>query len=161
MRSLFELPIALSAAAALLTSACHSAAPELQPMSAQALEVRNRSSFDVNVYALQSSLASRIRLGSVTGFSTAMFPLPRGAIRPDGSLTLYLRAIGSRRSWISPSLSLSTGLRACLYVYSTMSGDLSASSLFSVIAEDSSAAHRLQCSTRADTTGQSDLRTVR
>ena len=136
-------------AGAIVISACRSATPVLQPALTQVLEVRNRSFFDVNVYALQSSLDSRIRLGSVTGFSTATFPLTRGSIRPDGSLTLYVRAIGSRRSWISPSISLSADLRACLDVYSSPTGDLSARALFTVIVGESIDTGATHCSPRA------------
>lgn len=148
---------ALKLAGAIVISACRSATPMLQPASTQVLEVRNRSFFDVSVYALQSSLDSRIRLGNVSGFSTAAFPLSRGSIRPDGSLTLYVRAIGSRRSWISPSISLSADLRACLDVYSTSSGDLSASSLFTVIVDDSSGTGAPHCSPGAVSPHQQEL----
>ena len=56
------------------------------------LVVRNDNFADMNVYALRGGVALQ-RLGTVTGGSTAAFPLPE-SLFPDGVLRLVGRLIG-------------------------------------------------------------------
>ena len=106
------------------------------------LEVRNHSFFDVNVFALPSPASgTRIRLGNVIGFATAELRVPGDALRQRQSLVLYLHAIGSNRSWTSPEVLVSPGVRPCLDIHSSLAGDLGMSVLYSRIAPDSGNGH--------------------
>jgi hypothetical protein len=102
------------------------------------LDVRNHSFFDVNVFALPSPASeTRVRLGNITGFATAELRVPVNALRQGQSLVLYLHAIGSNRSWTSPEVLVSPGVRPCLDIHSDLAGNLGMSVLYSRIAPDS------------------------
>ncbi len=105
------------------------------------LDVRNHSAFEVNVFALPSPASpTRVRLGSVFAFTTTELRVPPAALRQGLSLVLYLHAIGSSSSWISPEVSV-TGVRPCLDIHADMSGDLRMSVLYSRIAADTGSEH--------------------
>lgn len=130
------------AAALLLLAAapaCHRgrATTAYEPL-AVSLGVRNLSPFDVNVFALPSpGSQTRIRLGNVIAFANAELRVPTAALRQGSLLVLYLHAVGSGSSWISPEVSLSEGVQPCLDIHSDMSGNLRMSVLYSRISADS------------------------
>ena len=110
------------------------------PESPLFLDVENHSLFEVDVYALPTyGSTPRMRLGTAASFSTATFALRRNALRGDGSLAVYLHAIGSASSWVSPSVSLSSDMRACLDIYADPSGYLGRSNLTTMVADDAGA----------------------
>jgi len=104
---------------------------------ASSLVVRNRSVFDVNVYAMASIAARPIRLGTVVGASTATFPLHVRDLTAGGVLVVRLHAIGSNLSWTSPGVSVGRGMLAILDVNSDPFGDCSSSSLHTIVTSDS------------------------
>jgi hypothetical protein len=136
---------ARAAALLLLTAAlaCHrgGATTAFGP-PAVTLDVRNHSPFDVNVFALPSPASqTRIRLGNVIAFASAELRVPAAALRQGFSLVLYLHAVGSGSSWISPEVSVSAGVRPCLDVHSDLSGNLRMSVFYSRIAADTGSGH--------------------
>jgi len=123
--------------------ACHRnrAATDYEPL-AVILDVRNHSPFDVNVFGLPSAASqTRIRLGNVIAFASAELRVPTAALRQGSSLVLFLHAVGSSSSWISPEVSVSAGVRPCLDIHSDLSGNLRMSVLYSRIASDTGSGH--------------------
>jgi hypothetical protein len=108
--------------------------PRPEPLS---LGIKNNSYFDVDVYALPSLASTRVRLGTAGGFSTLALPVPPYAVSAGGYLMLYLHAIGTSRYWVTPELSVSSDMRACLQIYSDAWGDLSRSVFYSESLPDS------------------------
>ena len=123
-----------------------------QAKPAITLEVHNRSSFDVDVYALPSSGSqTRVRLGDVIGFTTATLVVPRHALRLGGnSLVLYLHAIGSNQSWISPEVTVSGDVMPCLDIHADVSGNLDRSVLYSRVVSDDTSGARCGASQSVD-----------
>jgi hypothetical protein len=116
------------------------------PESPVFLEVENHSLFEVDVYALPTySSTPRVRLGTATSFSTTTFTVRRTALRADGSLGLFLHAIGSASSWASPSVPVSSDTRACLNIYADPSGYLGRSDLTTIVTDDSATASSARC----------------
>ncbi len=83
-----------------LLPACSSSTADPAPQPAAApegqnarLDVSNRSSFDMDVFAIRSG--QRIRLGTAPGGETSRFTLSPGVIVGGG--TLYFEAVPSRR----------------------------------------------------------------
>jgi hypothetical protein len=68
--------------------------------------------------------------------------VPYDALQPGGMLVVYVHAIGSRRSWLSPAVSVGAGTIACLDVYANSDGDLGRSMLYTTLAGTISAAVR-------------------
>lgn len=99
------------------------------------LLVQNMGYFDVAVYAVPSSATNRVRVGTVTGNSNARLSVPFNAVRPGGTLVLYLHAIGSRRYWLSPAVSVGEGMLATLDIHSDRTGDLSRSNFYTTPAD--------------------------
>ena len=126
VRSAIAVPLSLS----LLAGACGKHIATNQPVEKLPLLVNNRGYYDVTVYVLKSPGTSGVRVGNVSGSSTASLSVRLTDLQAGGRLVLRVRAIGSRREWISPALSIGTGATARLNVFSTNSGDLSQSSLF-------------------------------
>lgn len=130
----------------LLAGACFKGQPALGTSDERVpLLVSNRGYFDVNIYAVRSTVVSGRRLGTVTGNSTATLMVPVNELQPGGQLALMVRAIGSRSSWMSPVVNVGAGVVARLDVYATNSGDLSQSQLFTqpALRPDSGTSHPL------------------
>lgn len=127
------LGIVLAADGACSRKQRDSAAPETRVP----LLVHNHSFFDVAIYALPAGATTRVRLGNVTGFSSATLSVSPVARRGGGSLVLQLHAIGSNQQWVTPEIFLYEGVVACLDIYSDLSGDLSRSSFYTAVAPDS------------------------
>lgn len=94
------------------------------------LEVTNRGFFDVNVFVVQSPVASARRLGMVTGGLSKTFRVPETSLQAGQVMVLQVRTIAGRTSWTSPSLSVNIGSIAHLDVVTTSSGDLRQSQFY-------------------------------
>lgn len=94
---------------------------------------RNRSSFDVIVYALPTRAVpeSRIRLGRVQALSENTL-LVRSSALPRGLLTVYLRAAATPHEWVSQEVPVSPGTAACLDIQADPSGRLTRSFLYTM-----------------------------
>ena len=99
------------------------------------LIVRNQGFFDVNVYVMQSSSGSGIRLATVTGNSSATIRVPPNNLQLGYVLVLRLHAIGSRYWWDSPSVTMDAESVAHLDIASDPDGNLSRSSLYTSFAD--------------------------
>ena len=99
------------------------------------LRVQNMGFFDVAVYAVPTSASNRVRIGTVTGNSNARLTVPYNAVRPGGVLVLYLHAIGSQRSWVSPAVSVGEGTVATLDIHADRDGNLSRSMFYTTPGE--------------------------
>lgn len=119
--------------------ACFNGKSAPEPAERITLVVSNRGYFDVNVYALRSTVVAGRRIGTVTGNTSTTLFVPSTELQPGGQLALLVRAIGSRSSWMSPLVSVGPGVVARLDIYTTNAGDLSQSQLFTqpVIVPDS------------------------
>jgi hypothetical protein len=92
----------------LLSAACHQGVnpgpPE--PRTDTRLRVQNQNFQDMNVYVLAGS--QRIRLGTVTGLSTQVFPIPPDLVR--GTLLRFeVHPIGGRDNPRSETISVQPG----------------------------------------------------
>ena len=96
------------------------------------LTVRNRSFFDVNVYATPSPGGMPVRLGTVTGSSSATFPIRALDLQSGDVLVVQVHPVGTRGTWTSDAVAISPGLSAVLDVSSDASGDCSRSSFYTI-----------------------------
>jgi hypothetical protein len=94
------------------------------------VSVTNQGFFDVNVYLMRANDAFGRRLGTVTGNSSQTFRFPDTELQSGGRLQVGARSIGSRSSWVSPTLSVGPGTLARLVLVSSPSGDLARSQFF-------------------------------
>jgi hypothetical protein len=78
--------------------------------------VENRNFLDVTVYAVLGS--GRVRLGQVTGSSSATFDVPLRRISASGDVRFNVDPIGSNRTWTSDALHLYAGQEVELIVES-------------------------------------------
>ena len=101
----------------------------VMPSERVSLRVDNRGYFDVTVYAVRSGGSAGSRLGNISGGSSGTLFVRFADLQPGGRLVVRLRAIGTRRTWTSPAISVADGLRARLNVLSTNSGEMSQSTL--------------------------------
>ncbi|HKP28138.1 MAG TPA: hypothetical protein VJU15_02005 [Gemmatimonadales bacterium] len=97
-----------AAALLLVTAACGGkSAPPVDPMAPAYVEVQNQGFLDMTVYALRSG--QRIRLGQVSGNSTATFELPRTVVNPGLPIRFQADPIGGNRTPFSQEISVSPG----------------------------------------------------
>jgi len=82
-------------------------APEVDPMEPAYVQVENQSFYDMTIYAWRSGM--RMRLGIVSGNSTAMFPIPRSMANPGMPIRFQADPIGSSRTPFSQEISVSPG----------------------------------------------------
>lgn len=92
--------------------------------------VSNQGYFDVNVYLMRANDAFGRRLGTVNGNSSQTFRFQDTELQAGGRLQVGARSIGSRSSWVSPTLSVGPGMVARLLLISNPSGDLGRSQFF-------------------------------
>jgi len=78
--------------------------------------VENRNFLDVTVYAVLGS--GRVRVGQVTGSSSATFEMPLRRISAAGDVRFNVDPIGSNRTWTSDALHLYAGQEVELIVES-------------------------------------------
>lgn len=113
---------------AVVVAACGGRGKPALPPERITLRVDNRGYFDVTVYALRA-VGSATRLGNISGGSSGTLFVRLSDLQPGGRLVVQLRALGTRRTWTSPPVTVADGLRARLSVLSSNSGDMSQSSL--------------------------------
>ena len=92
-------------------SACARAAPdqgaEVSPSGEAKVRVENRNYLDHNIYVLRG--AQRIRLGTVTGNSTATFTIPASLIHGTTPLSFIADPIGASRTPVSNEIPVLPG----------------------------------------------------
>lgn len=131
--------VAMLTAAILVLAACFNVRAVPEPV-ATSLTVRNRSSFDVDVFAIPVQSAPPTRLGTVLSNSAAIFSLHTHDLQPGGFLGVEVHAIGARGSWISDVVPVSSQEIAVLDVHADPFGDCSTSTLYTVWKPDSTGA---------------------
>jgi hypothetical protein len=99
------------------------------------LAVKNSSDFQVNVFAVPSMPAARIRLGSVGPLSDGQLKLPQSALAAGGVLRVMVDPIGSTTEWISPTVNVASGSHACLRVMADFDGSLQRSTLVTALGD--------------------------
>jgi hypothetical protein len=77
--------------------------------AATTLEVENNNWATMNVYALRGS--SRVRLGTVTSMSRAVFRIPASLLNAAGDVRLMADPIGSSNTHVTPSIQVNPGER--------------------------------------------------
>ena len=71
------------------------------------VRVENRDFLDMNVYVVRSG--QRIRLGTVTGLSTQLLPIPAALVGAGWDLRFLIDPVGSTRTPISQAIHVSPG----------------------------------------------------
>ena len=100
------------------------------PQGTLSLIVENRGYFDVNVFVVRSEGIRGVRLGTANGGTTVTFKVRESDLQAGGLLQLQARAIGGRSTWLSPTLTVSTGMVIKLDLNATGTTDLSQSQLY-------------------------------
>jgi hypothetical protein len=132
MRTIAVILLAVVTASACRGERGQPAVPEAPVL----LDVRNHSGFEVNIFALPSSVSqTRIRIGTIVSFTDAQFRVPKSGLRTNGTLVLLLHAIGSTYWWESPSVSVYEGVRPCLDIHATLEGSLRLSQFYTRLVE--------------------------
>lgn len=93
------------------------------------LDVQNHGYFDLAVYAVQAGAGSGARLGLVPGTTRALLAVRRADLQTGSQLVLRLHAIGTRREWVSPAVTVGDGMVAQLDVFMDADGGMSRSTL--------------------------------
>jgi len=101
-------------AAACATNHASGAVP---PRERTMVTVKNSNWMDVDVFAVRGT--TRVRVGTVTGLSTATFRVPT-EYAPDGNLQLLVDPIGSDATYLTEKISVSPGQRVELTVTSVI-----------------------------------------
>lgn len=78
------------------------------------VRVENRAWLDMNVYVLRGT--QRIRLGTVTGNTTRVLPIPSNLVFGASSLRFLVDPIGSGREPVSQEISVRAGDQVVLYI---------------------------------------------
>lgn len=86
------LVIAVLAGPLALGACSKSPAPPVDPMAPAYVEVQNQSFYDMTIYAHRSGM--RVRLGTVSGHTTATFELPRNMVNPGVPIRFQADPIG-------------------------------------------------------------------
>jgi hypothetical protein len=71
------------------------------------VQVENQSFYDMTVYAVRSGM--KIRLGIVSGNTTAMFEIPRSLVSPGLPIRFMADPVGSSRTPFSEEIGVSPG----------------------------------------------------
>jgi hypothetical protein len=100
------------------------------PHGTLSLIVENRGYFDVNVFVVRSEGTRGARLGTANGGTTVTFKVRDTDLQAGGLLQLQARAIGGRSTWLSPTLTVGTGMVIKLDINATGTTDLSQSQLY-------------------------------
>jgi len=103
-----NVPVLLVMALVAGVSACSNgqAAP-VDPMAPTYVEVQNRAFLDMTIYVVRSG--QRVRLGQVSGNSTATFELPKTMVNPGLPIRFQADPIGSSRTPFSQEISVNPG----------------------------------------------------
>ena len=106
MRSLVSASIALALVAGVTACNKQPSAP-VDPMAPAYVEVQNQGFYDMTVYVIRSG--QRIRLGQVSGNSTATFELPRTVVNPGLPIRFQADPIGGNKTPFSQEIGVSPG----------------------------------------------------
>ena len=106
MRSLVSASIALAFVAGATACSKQPAAP-VDPMAPAYVEVQNQAFYDMTIYVVRSG--QRIRLGQVSGNSTATFELPRTVVTPGLPIRVQADPIGGNKTPFSQEIGVSPG----------------------------------------------------
>ena len=106
MRTLFSALTAVAILAGAGACSKQSAAP-VDPMAPAFVEVQNQGFYDMTVYVIRSG--QRVRLGQVSGNSTATFELPRTMVNPGLPIRFQADPIGGNRTPFSQEIGVSPG----------------------------------------------------
>ena len=101
--------IALLLMAGLATlPACSKNPPaSVDPLATAYVEVQNQGFYDMTIYAIRSGM--RVRLGQVSGHSTATFELPRNLVNPGVPIRFQADPVGSSRTPFSQEIGINPG----------------------------------------------------
>ena len=86
------------------------------------LIVRNDGYFDITVYAVAADGSRRLRLGTVTGNTTARLALRRGHLQYGKLLTVLVHPIGTKEEWMSAQVAIENHMTPILDVVMTPAG---------------------------------------
>jgi hypothetical protein len=106
MRYLVSTSIALALVAGITACSKQPAAP-VDPMAPAFVEVQNQGFLDMTIYIIRSG--QRVRLGQVSGNSTATFELPRTMVNPGLPVRFQADPIGGNRTPFSQEIGVSPG----------------------------------------------------
>ncbi|AMW05955.1 hypothetical protein [Gemmatimonas phototrophica] len=116
------------------TTACFSKGASGSGQPSVILIANNRGFYDVNIYSVRSGQTQGRRLATVTGNSTQTIKVPVTELQPGSMLSVQVRSVGGRYSWISPTVQMGPGVIARLDVIQTANGTLSQSQMYSQVA---------------------------
>ncbi len=94
----------------------------------------NRGFYDVNIYTVRAGQTVGRRLATVTGNSTQTVKVPITELQPGNMLSVQVRSVGGRYSWISPSVQVGSGTVARLDIMQSANGALGQSQMYSQVA---------------------------
>ena len=106
MQSLVRAVLALSLVTGVTACSKQAGAP-VDPMAPAFVEVQNQAYLDMTIYVIRSG--QRIRLGQVSGNSTATFELPRTVVNPGLPVRFQADPIGGSRTPFSQEIGVSPG----------------------------------------------------
>lgn len=94
----------------------------------------NRGFYDVNIYSVRSGNSVGRRLATVTGNSTQTVKIAVTELQAGNMLSVQVRSVGGRYSWISPGVQIGSGTVARLDIIQTANGALNQSQMYSQVA---------------------------
>ncbi|WP_353268712.1 hypothetical protein [Gemmatimonas sp.] len=94
----------------------------------------NRGFYDVNIYSVRAGQTVGRRLTTVTGNSTQTVKVPITELQPGNMLSVQVRSVGGRYTWISPSVQVGSGTVARLDIMQSANGALGQSQMYSQVA---------------------------
>jgi hypothetical protein len=94
----------------------------------------NRGFYDVNIYSVRAGQTVGRRLATVTGNSTQTVKVPITELQPGNMLSVQVRSVGGRYTWISPSVQVGSGTVARLDIMQSANGALGQSQMYSQVA---------------------------
>jgi len=116
------------------TTACFSKGASGAGQPSVIMIANNRGFYDVNIYSVRSGQSQGRRLATVTGNSSQTIKVPETELQPGSLLSVQVRSVGGRYTWISPTVQMGTGIIARLDVIQTANGSLSQSQMYSQVA---------------------------
>ena len=114
MQSMIRSLAALGLAGALVGCSRNRVVTEIDPNAKTVVFVDNQAFPDMTIYVLEGS--RRVRLGLATGHSQNEFTLPNYLIRTLTSIRFLADPIGSNRTPVSESITVSPGDRVTLRI---------------------------------------------
>ncbi|WP_396214506.1 hypothetical protein [Gemmatimonas sp.] len=94
----------------------------------------NRGFYDVNIYTVRAGQTMGRRLATVTGNSTQTVKVPITELQPGNMLSVQVRSVGGRYTWISPSVQVGSGTVARLDIMQSANGALGQSQMYAQVA---------------------------